>query len=133
MNNLIYIAQLNPIIGDIEYNKNLALKYIKEAIESNADLIIFPELFLSGYPLGDILERYPYILKQCEKAIAQISNVSENISVLMGCPEPQEQSYNNSIYYIKDSKINRIIKKSDKIHTNTNFHISFRHNILPVK
>ena len=63
--NKIILAQLNPISGNVEYNKNKAISAINKAIEKNAEMIIFPELFLLGYPIGDILTRYPYIADQC--------------------------------------------------------------------
>ena len=70
------MAQLNPISGDVEYNKNKAIENIKKANEINADLIVFPELFLLGYPIGDILTRYPYVVKQAEVALQEIKNNS---------------------------------------------------------
>ena len=58
MTNKIYIAQLDPVSGDVKCNKEKAIKIIKDAIQKKADLVVFPELFLLGYPIGDILIRY---------------------------------------------------------------------------
>jgi len=116
MSNLICIAQLNPIVGDVEYNKNKAIECIQSAKQKKADLVVFPELFLLGCPFGDILSRYPHIARQCEKALNEIKKYCENISVLIGYPEINknnfEKPYYNSICYIKNASIERSIRKT---------------------
>ena len=64
----ISIAQLNPIIGDIDgnYKKILQTLSLDEAVGS--DLVVFPELSLTGYPLRDLLER-PRFIERVQKAI----------------------------------------------------------------
>lgn len=52
----IALAQINPIIADIEGNKNKIISFIKEAELNRADLVIFPELSTIGYPPMDLLE-----------------------------------------------------------------------------
>lgn len=52
----IAIAQINPVIADIEGNKNKIISFIKEAELNRADLVIFPELSTIGYPPMDLLE-----------------------------------------------------------------------------
>ncbi len=116
MDNLIALAQLNPISGDVEYNKNKACNYIKQAVEKNAALIVFPELFLVGYPLGDILTRYPIIAKQAKEALDEIKQYSDKIDILIGYPEINPNNYQkpyyNSIAYIKQGRIEKIIRKT---------------------
>ena len=51
----IAICQTNPIVGDFDYNRNILLKYYKNCIGINADIIVFPELIISGYPPQDLL------------------------------------------------------------------------------
>ena len=114
--NKIILAQLNPISGDIEYNKNKALETIKKAIEKNASLVVFPELFLLGYPIGDILERYPYLSEQSETALDEIREKSKNIALLIGYPEKNKEKfgkpYYNSVALIKNQKIEKIFRKT---------------------
>lgn len=116
MTNKICIAQLDPIVGDIEHNKNKAIEAINYAVEKKADLIVFPELFLLGYPIGDILGRHPYIAAQCLNALNEIADNSKNISVLIGYPEKNPDKYGkpyyNSICYIKNGLIERTIRKT---------------------
>jgi len=112
----IIMAQLNPISGDVEYNKNKAIEAIKKANENDIDLIIFPELFLLGYPMGDILGRYPYIANEIEKALDEIKKYATSTSVLIGYPEINKDKflkpYYNSIAFIRKGKIEKTIRKS---------------------
>lgn len=116
MENKIILAQLNPISGDIEYNKNKALDAIKKAKEKKASLIIFPELFLTGYPIGDILTRYPNLANQATDAVNEIKEICDGISVLIGFPEINKEKigkpFYNSVVYLKDKKTEKIIRKS---------------------
>ncbi len=52
----IAIAQINPVIADIEGNKNKIISFIKSAESKSADLVIFPEMSTVGYPPMDLLE-----------------------------------------------------------------------------
>lgn len=53
----IRLHQLNPIIGDLNGNKELILSALKEAEAAGADLLILPEMVVTGYPVQDLLER----------------------------------------------------------------------------
>ena len=73
---MIVLAQLNTISGDVEYNKNKAINCIKKAKEINSNLIVFPELYLSSNPIGNILNRYPFIFNQIKNALDDITELS---------------------------------------------------------
>lgn len=53
----IRVAQLNPVVGDIDGNKNKVLEQLKKAEEDDIELLVLPELVLLGYPPMDLLER----------------------------------------------------------------------------
>ncbi len=54
----LVMAQLDPLVGDIPGNAARAIEAVREArIEHGADIVVFPELFLSGYPPEDLLLR----------------------------------------------------------------------------
>ena len=112
----IALAQLNSIVGNVEYNKNKALEYIKKANDLDIDLIVFPELFLLGHPMGDILGRYPYCAVQCQKALEEIKQYVTKTRVLIGYPEINknnfEKPFYNSIAFIENQEIKKSIKKS---------------------
>ena len=102
------LAQINPIVGDFEYNLNKILENISLASSKGADLIVFPELALCGYPPKDLLlkqqfikdnEKYLNLLK--EKAIPEIV-------VILGFAEEnksQGKPLYNSLAVIHEGKI----------------------------
>ena len=54
----VVMAQLNFLVGDIDFNASLIIEKAKEAIQVNsADIIVYPELALTGYPPEDLLFR----------------------------------------------------------------------------
>ena len=63
----IVIAQLNPVVGDIDGNFNKIISVLLNYENKNVDLFIFPELFLTGYPPRDLLERNIFIQSIDEK------------------------------------------------------------------
>ena len=115
-NNTILLAQLNPIVADIEYNYNKALECIKQAQKKGIKLVVFPELFLLGYPPVDIIERYPLIVEENIKHLEKLALECKDISVLIGFCEFNKQKfgkkYFNSVAYINNTKIEKIMRKS---------------------
>jgi NAD+ synthase (glutamine-hydrolysing) len=74
----IAIAQINPIIGDFEYNTSLIIKASEHAGKEGCSLAIFPELTLSGYPPKDLLEKPSFVnenLIQLRHLAAQIKGI----------------------------------------------------------
>jgi NAD+ synthase (glutamine-hydrolysing) len=61
---IIALCQINPVIGDLDFNKNKILEGYKKGVDEGADLVIFPELSLTGYPPLDLVER-----KEFRKAV----------------------------------------------------------------
>jgi len=51
------LAQINPVVGDLEGNRELILERLSEARSNSADLVVFPELVVTGYPPEDLLLR----------------------------------------------------------------------------
>lgn len=104
----IAIAQINPIIGDFEYNKNKILQYAQTAIKNSCDLVIFTELILSGYPPRDLLEKkdfvdaYQYYL---DLLIEKIRGIGVVCGFVKPNPEPEGNSWLNTAVLFEDGKI----------------------------
>ena len=64
----IMLAQLNPIVGDLEKNSKIILETYKKACKNKVDILAFPEMFLSGYQIQDLVFR-PAFQKYLEKYI----------------------------------------------------------------
>lgn len=83
----IAIAQANFLVGDIQANTE---KIIQQAIYSrnslNADIVVFPELSVTGYPPEDLLLR-PDFIEQAARAIETIASATQGIDVVIGYPE----------------------------------------------
>jgi NAD+ synthase (glutamine-hydrolysing) len=95
----ITIAQLNPIVGDIKGNCLRLAEIVKE-YHRTTDLIIFPELYLVGYPPRDLLKRRSFLL-QVKKALTKIKLLSRqcpSVGILLGAPLPTGQATGRGAY-----------------------------------
>ncbi len=81
----IVLAQQNYHIGNFELNTGKIISAIKEAKAQNADLIVFSELCVCGYPPRDFLEFEDFINK-CYQSVEEIAQHADTIGVLIGSP-----------------------------------------------
>jgi NAD+ synthase (glutamine-hydrolysing) len=95
----VTLAQINPRLGDIDGNIALFAEAIDEAIAEQSDLIVFPELALTGYPPRDLL-LFPDFRRKIESALANLLSLSHEkpIRILVGAPlwVPEKQRFTNS-------------------------------------
>jgi NAD+ synthase (glutamine-hydrolysing) len=83
----IALAQVNPTVGDIEANARLISDWIGRAREAGAQLVVFPELTIPGYPPEDLLLK-PHFLAANERALHELAVNVEGIVALVGFAEP---------------------------------------------
>ena len=83
----IKLVQENPKVGDIQGNLDLAKSHITEAKENGSDLIIFSEMFLTGYPPEDLLLRQDF-LDESERCCKQLEGLSN--CLLYTSPSPRD-------------------------------------------
>lgn len=89
---IIVAAQVETIAGRYAENERTIVEAITEASVSGAELVLFPELTLSGYPLGD-LTLYPEFLAQGEDALLRVvEQIPENLAVGLGYIAMEEES-----------------------------------------
>lgn len=81
----IALCQINTHIGYFEFNRNKILNFISKALKAGADIAVFPELCISGYPALDFLY-FDYYTNLCLKEAENIAKQSSNISIIAGCP-----------------------------------------------
>lgn len=81
----IALAQQNYHIGNFESNTRKIIEAIKQAKELDAELVVFSELCICGYPPRDFLEFNDFI-ERCLAAIEEIKQYADTIGVLVGCP-----------------------------------------------
>jgi NAD+ synthase len=94
----IALAQLNPIVGDIGGNIALARQARVEAAEQGADLVLFSELFLTGYPPEDLILK-PAFVRAAKAAAEELARDTANggPAMLIGVPWPGEAAPFNSV------------------------------------
>lgn len=81
----VVLGQINPTIGDLEGNARKIIDAIKQARKDQADLIVFPELALSGYPPEDFL-LMPHFIEACEHKLGEIIPHCINLTAVVGMP-----------------------------------------------
>lgn len=83
------LAQINPTIGDFSGNVAKIIDRSLEADSKGAQIVIFPEMAVCGYPPADLLEK-PSFLAHAEQALARVAEATEQcqVAVLCGCPTP---------------------------------------------
>lgn len=111
----IALAQLNYHIGNFPLNLQKIKTSIQRAKSENADLIIFSELSVCGYPPQDLLEKKEFIEK-CQHALHEIKALSKDIAIIIGAPEvnpsPKGKNLYNSAYVLENNKIKHIQRKT---------------------
>ncbi|MGB3209999.1 MAG: NAD+ synthase [Desulforhopalus sp.] len=93
----IALVQINPVIGDFGKNCNNILKWSGEAKSRGCDLVIFPELAISGYPPQDLLERVSFLTAH-EKAIGKLLRELPDLDVMFGCFERRSGQNGKKLY-----------------------------------
>ena len=73
----VTVAQLNPVVGDVEGNLKKITNALEQCSRDSGELLVLPELFLVGYPPKDLLERQWFISK-VKKGIEEIKHISKN-------------------------------------------------------
>ena len=87
------LAQINPVVGDLDGNRRLILEYLSEARAGGADLVLFPELAVTGYPPEDLLLR-PGFVRAAEATVEAIAREARGTTVLVGAPHFDRDLYN---------------------------------------
>ena len=87
------LAQINTVVGDLDGNRERILRALAEAREAGADLALFPELAVTGYPPEDLLLR-PGFVRAAEETLESIARETVGIVALVGAPVYDGDLYN---------------------------------------
>lgn len=91
----IALAQINPIVGDLEGNTEKIIHYLRRAEEYSADVVAFPELSVSGYPPEDLLLK-PQFIKDNLDALRKIKEEVWDITAIVGFVDRKNDIYNSA-------------------------------------
>jgi NAD+ synthase (glutamine-hydrolysing) len=87
------LAQIDPVVGDLEGNRELILARMGEARSAGADLVVFPELAVTGYPPEDLLLR-PGFVRAARASVERIAAETRDLVALVGVPLDDGGLYN---------------------------------------
>ena len=111
----IALAQFSPHIGNIEANAQKMTEQANQAKKQNADLIVFPELSLIGYPAEDLLIR-PSLAKRTQKGFEQLSQVKDIVMVFGFVNQTEDGERYNAAVVMKDGQVLGIYNKQNLPH-----------------
>jgi len=111
----IALAQLNYVPGDTEYNSRKIISAIGKARAQDAEIVIFSELAVTGYPPLDLLNREEIIAASMD-AVREIASHCIGIAAIVGAPSPNTGVYgkglHNSAFFMYDGKVKAVINKA---------------------
>ena len=111
----IALAQLNYHIGNFESNTRKIIDSIEKAEKAGADLVVFAELAISGYPPRDFLEFADFI-NQCDDSLNIIAKHCKTIAAVVGTPTfsklKKGKPLYNSAAFLFEGKVQRIVNKT---------------------
>ena len=81
----VALAQLNAVVGDLEGNRKKILSFLGEARSADADLVVFPELAITGYPPEDLLLR-PGFVRAAHESVEEVARAATDIVAFVGTP-----------------------------------------------
>ncbi|MBV7531688.1 NAD+ synthase [Chitinophaga sp. sic0106] len=137
----IILAQQNYHIGNFERNTARIIEGIQAAKAQGADLVVFSELCVCGYPPRDFLEFEDFIA-QSYAAINQIKQHATDIAVLVGAParnpQPEGKDLFNAAWFLYEGEVKHIVHKTllptyDVFDEYRYFEPSFEWNVIPFK
>ncbi len=101
----IALAQLNPLVGDVIRNVDKLIK-IRSELDDEVDIIVAPELYISGYPIDDLVLRDDFLIL-VEKQIEKLAKVTKDnkSAIIIGAPRKDNKFIKNSVFVLEDGKI----------------------------
>jgi len=111
----IALCQLDYHVGNFELNTAKIINAIKEAKKKGADLAVFAELAVCGYPPRDFLE-FHHFVALCEQSVEEIASHCHDIAAIVGAPSinPVHEGKDlfNSAYFLEYGRVRQIIHKT---------------------
>ena len=111
----VYVAQQNYHIGNFEVNKAKMIREVETARQMGAELVVFSELSVCGYPPRDFLEFEDFLI-QAESAVTELANHSHDLGILIGAPtrNPQLEGKDlfNSAILVYEGKVHGVAHKT---------------------
>lgn len=108
----IGLCQINPIVGNVDFNFSKIVDFLEKSDQQHADLYVFPEFSLTGYPLSDLCVNEAF-LGQVAQAVERLCDYSQRkgVAMLIGTPWRLDGKLYNAALYIENGAIRQVICK----------------------
>jgi NAD+ synthase (glutamine-hydrolysing) len=103
------LAQINSVVGDIDGNAAKVVDWLERARGENADLVLFPELVVTGYPPEDLLLR-PGFIRAARRAVDEIAKAAHGVTAMVGAPHLDTDLF-NACFVLAHGEIRCIYRK----------------------
>ena len=107
---VIALAQINPVIGDLNGNVELIRSRVESAREAGAQIVLFPELTVCGYPPEDLLLRSDF-LAACDAAVEEVAEAARDIVVVYGAPRNGPRDLHNGLVVAAEGRVKAVYEK----------------------
>jgi NAD+ synthase (glutamine-hydrolysing) len=104
------LAQINSTVGDLDGNRDRIVARIAEAREAGAELTVFPELAITGYPPEDLLLR-PAFVRAAARATGEAARAATGIVALVGAPLAEDGRLYNACFVCEDGQVAAVYRK----------------------
>ena len=115
---VVALAQVNPVIGDLPGNVGLMRERIDDARAAGAQLVLFPELAVCGYPPEDLLLRSDF-LAACAAAAEEVAAAAHDVVVAFGVPLNGPRDLHNTLVVAAEGEIRVVYQKRHLPHYGT--------------
>jgi NAD+ synthase (glutamine-hydrolysing) len=104
------LAQTNSVVGDVEGNAGRVAERIEAARREGADVVLFPELVVTGYPPEDLLLR-PGFVRAARRAVDEIAAATRGVTALVGAPLFADGKLYNACFVLADGAVQTVYRK----------------------
>ena len=110
----IAVAQLNPTLGAIDSNVERMLEIHHEAATAGAELVVYQEMSVSGYPPEDLVLK-PIFEDECARGIDRLHHATADgrPAMIVGAPRRVDGKLHNAVYLLADGEIAAVIDKQE--------------------
>jgi len=107
----VALGQFNAVVGDLDGNARKMGKIYAEAVRSDVDLLVFPELAICGYPPEDLLHK-KHFLTDCSLALDKLTADCHDKTIIVGFAESYQEASYNSAAILQGGRISKIYRKA---------------------
>jgi NAD+ synthase (glutamine-hydrolysing) len=104
------LAQTNSVVGDLDGNAARVVELLERARGEGADLVLFPELMVTGYPPEDLLLR-PGFVRAARRAVDEIAKATHGITAMVGAPLSEGGGLYNACFALADGAVRDVYRK----------------------